>query len=154
MRSQLWMVSFLVLLSLVLAAPVPANHPKRIELSLPRTTTNSVHTTRFSERSDTVPFQNRLRRGIQRIRWKFERFGCSVWKYFVPEVAPAREDIYLLRAQEDPIFLSAYRRPSAGNLPSSEGGTEKDIEGTLFGRTSTDTTVREILQFVKDELTS
>jgi len=148
MRSQLWIVSFLVLLSLVLAAPVPENHPKRIELSQPRT--KSVHTTRFSERDDTVPFRNRLRRGIQRMGWKFERFGSSVWEYFVPEVARAREDVYLLRAQEDPIFLSAYRRPSADNL-SSEEGTRKDIEGILFRRSSTDTTVREILQF---ELTS
>ncbi|KAF8899790.1 hypothetical protein CPB84DRAFT_1825260 [Gymnopilus junonius] len=138
MKSLFWILSCCFVFSFVLAAPVR----DVIEPALPNTT-RSINTTHFSERDPLVPLKVRAQHIVLKSRRQLEFFGRWLWGLAFSVILPPRDDVYLLRALEDPIFITAYERPST--LAALRMDTREDL-GSSSVHGSTNQIVRDILE--------
>ncbi|KAF8962289.1 hypothetical protein BDZ97DRAFT_1920575 [Flammula alnicola] len=138
MLSRLWFtIPFVFFFSLALAISDVANGRS----SLPILNTTAPQATWFPAHVAEPLFSKRtLLAQRRKIEFFFRWMSASIW----PEIRPFKDDVFYLRALEDPVFMSAC------DLPPVIDKSPEHAES--LPRTVEDGTIREILQSLEAEL--
>ncbi|KJA18754.1 hypothetical protein HYPSUDRAFT_89777 [Hypholoma sublateritium FD-334 SS-4] len=147
MRPDTMSILFLFLVSLVSAAPITTGNESHLDTVFSNgiISGSSPYTTRFSTQIPSVPLKKRLQQRLKKEKRRTKQLFGWMWSYIEAAQERERDDIYLLRALEDPVFLAAYSSGSSTTSAQRVTGDEK-LDGVLSRRASAELTVRDIVE--------